>query len=231
MIDFRKEVIGFNLANNTNSAYNVNITNGAGFPPQLSVNATTKFTYNVTGELFTCGSATIYINNTMYNVNYNLGSLQSCINSLNNLGFGKFDSYTNSGNTYIQVYDNVNIYGTLNICTVIPPNFKIFSYNNFYNSNSITLNVSINGNLIINPTLINGNSTGDFVPLIDISPYSNSVQIQYAIISGYQPINAELGFGGTYYYAIITPNLITFNNVNLLQTGYQNNILSLDVPI
>lgn len=178
-----------------------------------------------------CGYATIIINNILYNVNYNVGSLQSCISSLNSLGFGKFDFYTTLGNTYIMVYDDVNIYGTLNVCTVIPPNFKTFSYNNFYNSNSITLSVSINGNLIINPTLINGNSTGDFVPTIDISSYSNSVQVQYAIINGYQPINAELSFGFVYYYAIITLNLITFNNVNLLQSGYTNNVLSLDVPI
>lgn len=118
MIDFRKEVIGFNLANNTNSAYNVNITNGAGFPPQLSVNATTKYQWTIDLNDWGNGLGYIYIPSGIPNyVNlfpYINGDIDSIINGLNGLNFGTFNYTYNGGTSYnIYTYNNIYVFGVL----------------------------------------------------------------------------------------------------------------------
>jgi hypothetical protein len=113
MIDFRKEVIGFNLANNTNSAYNVNITNGAGFPPQLSVNATTKYQWTINLIDWSVGTGYIFIPSGIPNYinlfSYILGDINSIINGLNGLNFGTFN-YTFIGGTSYNIYTYNNNY-------------------------------------------------------------------------------------------------------------------------
>jgi hypothetical protein len=118
MIDFRKEVIGFNLANNTNSAYNVNITNGAGFPPQLSVNATTRYQWTIDLVDWSVGQGYIYIPSGIPNYNnlfpYINGDIDSIINGLNGLNFGTFN-YTYVGGTSYNIftYNNIYVFGEL----------------------------------------------------------------------------------------------------------------------
>jgi hypothetical protein len=118
MIDFRKEVIGFNLANNTNSAYNVNITNGAGFPPQLSVNATTRYQWTIDLVDWNNGQGYIFIPSGIPNFlnlfPYINGDIDSIINGLNGLNFGTFN-YTYVGGTSYNIftYNNIYVFGEL----------------------------------------------------------------------------------------------------------------------
>jgi hypothetical protein len=121
MIDFNKEVIGFQLANNTNSAYNINITNGGGFPPKYSVNATTKYEWLIdindwdsSVGLITVNGSYELIYYTPYDGTNKQESVNSIIDSLNSLNFGFF-TYNYSGlfGVNIMVYDNTNTYGSL----------------------------------------------------------------------------------------------------------------------
>lgn len=119
MIDLKnKEVIGFNLANNTNSAYNINITNGAGFPPQLSVNATTKYQWiidtidwnNSLGYILIPSGIPNFINLFPY-IN---GNISSIVSGLNLLNLGVFNYVFVSGTSYnIYTYNNVYVFGLL----------------------------------------------------------------------------------------------------------------------
>jgi hypothetical protein len=121
MIDLNKEVIGFQLANNTNSTYNINLTNGAGFTPQFSVNATTKYTWliDINDWYKSVGLINVNgINNLIYYTIYDGTNKQevvnSIINSLNSLSFGFFTySFSGVNGVNIAVYDNTNIYDTL----------------------------------------------------------------------------------------------------------------------
>jgi len=121
MIDLTKEVIGFNLANNTNSAYNINITNGTGFPPQYSVNATTKYEWLIDINDWDSSVGLITVNGiyeliyyTPYDGTNKQESVNSIIDSLNSLNFGFFTyNYSGAFGVNIMVYDNTNTYGSL----------------------------------------------------------------------------------------------------------------------
>jgi hypothetical protein len=121
MIDLSKEVVGFQLANNTNSAYNINITNGGGFPPQYSVNATTKYEWLIDINDWSSSVGLIYINtnfNLIYYIQYDGTNKQEVVNSiidsLNSLNYGFFTySFSGLNGVNITVYDNINIYGSL----------------------------------------------------------------------------------------------------------------------
>jgi hypothetical protein len=125
MIDLSKEVVGFQLANNTNSAYNINLTNGAGFPPQYSVNATTKhqWTIDVSTWLSFDGELNIfsgtpqniyYLENIIPYISDANATITSIINSLNTFNLGLFTYTLVSGTTYeINVFNNIVVFGTI----------------------------------------------------------------------------------------------------------------------
>ena len=108
----KKELIQFVVVNST----------GCGFDMPLfqqnvySINATTKYSWDITGEDITCGTGSLVINGVTYNFSYTASSLTSLLESLNLLGFGFFCSEVISGNTYIYTTDDTNIYGILTLC-------------------------------------------------------------------------------------------------------------------
>ena len=108
----KKELIQFVVVNST----------GCGFDMPLfqqnvySINATTKYSWDITGEDISCGTGSLVINGVTYNFTYTASSLTSLLDSLNLLGFGFFCSEVISGNTYIYTTDDTNIYGILTLC-------------------------------------------------------------------------------------------------------------------
>lgn len=125
MIDLNKEVIGFQLANNTNSAYNINLTNGQGFTPQFSVNATTKYTFTIDVSTWSSNDGNLYIisgtpeyiyyleNIIPYSGNA-IATITSIINSLNTFNLGLFSfSYVSGFNYNILVYNDKVVFGDI----------------------------------------------------------------------------------------------------------------------
>jgi len=109
------ELIQFYVANNTNSNYEINLTN-----PNFSANATTRYQFDVTNsDFYSSLEGSIVINGITYVFNYGANGIDSFVNALNDLGFGFFFISTIGINTYINVYDNTNVYGSLNIATTI----------------------------------------------------------------------------------------------------------------
>ena len=108
----KKELIQFVIVNST----------GCGFDMPLfqqnvySINATTKYSWNITAEDISCGTGSLVINGITYNFTYTASSLTSLLESLNLLGFGFFCSEVISGNTYIYTTDDTNTYGILTLC-------------------------------------------------------------------------------------------------------------------
>ena len=112
----KKELIQFVIVNST----------GCGFDMPLfqqnvySINATTKYSWNITAEDISCGTGSLVINGITYNFTYTASSLTSLLESLNLLGFGFFCSEVISGNTYIYTTDDTNTYGILTLCGAAP---------------------------------------------------------------------------------------------------------------
>jgi hypothetical protein len=125
MIDLSKEVVGFQLANNTNSAYNINLTNGAGFSPQYSVNATTKHQWTIDVSTWNTINGNLYIFSGTSQNSYYLeniipytgdanATITSIINSLNTFNLGLFTYTLVSGTTYeINVFNNIVVFGDI----------------------------------------------------------------------------------------------------------------------
>ena len=80
-----------------------------------SINATTKYSWDVTTAVLSCGTGTIVVNSVTYPLSYT-ASLTGLLSALNDLGFGFFCTQTISGSTYIYVVDDTNIYGDLDLC-------------------------------------------------------------------------------------------------------------------
>jgi len=108
----KKQLIQFVVVNST----------GCGFDMPLfqqnvySINATTKYSWDITGEDISCGTGSLVINGVTYNFTYTASSLTSLLDSLNLLGFGFFCSEVIGGNTYIYTTDDTNTYGILTLC-------------------------------------------------------------------------------------------------------------------
>jgi hypothetical protein len=125
MIDLNKEVIGFNLANNTNSGYNINITNGAGFQQQYSINATTKFQWIIDISLWNSIDGNLNVISGSPELNYHLENIipytgdaietiTSIINSLNTFNLGLFTYSLVSGTNYnISVFNDKIVFGDI----------------------------------------------------------------------------------------------------------------------
>jgi len=108
----KKELIQFTIENDTNCSYNIPL-----FQQNVySINATTKYSWNVTTADLSCGTGSIVINGITYNITYS-PNLSGLLQSLNALGFGFFCFEIISGQTYIYTTDDVNIYGNLSLCS------------------------------------------------------------------------------------------------------------------
>ena len=109
----KRELIQFTIVNSTDCNYNLPL-----FQQNVySVNATTKYSWDVTTADLSCGTGTIVVNSITYNLTYT-ATLAGLLSALNALGFGFFCSETIGGSTYIYVVDDTNVYGNLDLCSV-----------------------------------------------------------------------------------------------------------------
>ena len=109
----KRELIQFTIVNSTDCNYNLPL-----FQQNVySVNATTKYSWDVTTANLSCGTGTIIVNSVTYNLTFT-PTLAGLLSALNALGFGFFCSETIGGSTYIYVVDDTNVYGNLDLCSV-----------------------------------------------------------------------------------------------------------------
>jgi hypothetical protein len=107
----KRELIQFTIINGTDCDFTLPLFQQSVY----SLNATTKYSWDVTSEDFSCGDGQIVINGTTYSLNFN-PDITGVIISLNALGFGFFCTETSGPNTSIYVQDDTNVYGDLQIC-------------------------------------------------------------------------------------------------------------------
>ena len=108
----RRELINLQLQNNTNSNFTIPLFQRG----VSSINATTKYSWNITGGDISCGISDIIINGVKYYVSYD-GTLAGLTDAYTNLGFGFFSWEITGPNTYVYTVDDTNIYGDINICS------------------------------------------------------------------------------------------------------------------
>jgi hypothetical protein len=108
------ELVQFVITNNTDTEIQFPIfqENASFLSPQ------TKYAWNVTAETFGCTVSFVWINSVQYSV-FHSPNINSLVASLTGLGFGTFGIETVGGNTFIYVYDNVNVYGDLWVCPLV----------------------------------------------------------------------------------------------------------------
>ena len=100
----KKELIQFTIENDTNCSYDIPL-----FQQNVySINATTKYSWDITTEDLSCGTGSIVINGVTYNITYS-PNLSGLLAALNALGFGFFCFEIISGQTYIYTTDDINI--------------------------------------------------------------------------------------------------------------------------
>jgi hypothetical protein len=82
-----------------------------------SINATTKYQWDVTTANVLCGYGSIIINGSLISLSFS-PTLTGLLTSLNALNYGFFCNEVIGANTYIYTKDNTNIYGLLDLCPV-----------------------------------------------------------------------------------------------------------------
>ena len=107
----KRELIQFTIVNGTDCDLTLPLFQDNVY----SINATTKYSWDVTGEDYTCGNGQIVINGITYSLTFN-PDVTGLLISLNALGFGFFCTETSGPNTFVYVQDDTNIYGDLQIC-------------------------------------------------------------------------------------------------------------------
>ena len=80
-----------------------------------SINATTKYQWDVTSANISCGYGTIIINGSLISITY-VPTLTGLVDSLNALNYGYFCTEVIGANTYIYTKDNTNTYSLLDLC-------------------------------------------------------------------------------------------------------------------
>jgi hypothetical protein len=108
----RKELIQFSVQNNTDCNINVPVMKQNVY----SINALTKYSWNINTLNISCGVLSIVISGKTYTINFT-PTLPAMLTALNALGFGFFCTETISSNTFLYTQDDVNVYGDINDCT------------------------------------------------------------------------------------------------------------------
>ena len=109
----KKELIQFQIENRTLCSYDLPL-----FQQNVySINATTKYSWDITAQSLACGEGSIVINGITYSFTYT-PNLTGLLASLNALGFGFFCYEVVLGSTFIYTTDDINIYGNLDLCTI-----------------------------------------------------------------------------------------------------------------
>jgi hypothetical protein len=80
-----------------------------------SINATTKYQWDVTTADLSCGFGSIIVNGSVINITY-IPTLVGLVDSLNALNYGFFCTEVIGANTYIYTKDNTNTYSLLDLC-------------------------------------------------------------------------------------------------------------------
>jgi hypothetical protein len=116
-----KTSIGFNITNNTTATQRVSIL-GAYFNQLDTSNATTQYSWDVTGFTFTTENQVSLLYKTTSQINFSVytntlsgQNISSVLTALNALGVGYFYTYTSGGNTYIATINDNVIFDSLNI--------------------------------------------------------------------------------------------------------------------
>ena len=108
----KKELVQFSVKNNTDCDINVPLLQRNIY----SINATTKYSWNIQTIDLSCGSGSIVINGATYPLSYTANSLNSYLSALNSLGFGFFCTEIISSVNYLFTQDDTNVYGNVNDC-------------------------------------------------------------------------------------------------------------------
>jgi hypothetical protein len=111
-MEMKKELVQFSVQNNTNCDLNVPVMQQNIY----SINATTKYSWNIQTIDISCGTGSIIINGISYSFTFTANSLTSYLSALNELGFGFFCTETISSVNYLYTQDDVNIYGNITDC-------------------------------------------------------------------------------------------------------------------
>lgn len=109
---YKEELIQFNIVNNTSDCV-INVPLFSQSAP--SINATTKYQWQIITADLSCGCWSIIINSQTYFINFD-GTLIGLQNAFNNLGFGFACTTTIGGNTFLYTLDNTNVYGAIETC-------------------------------------------------------------------------------------------------------------------
>jgi hypothetical protein len=107
----KRELVQFTISNLSDCGYNLPLFQ----QNPASINATTKYSWDITTEDLSCGTGELIINGITYNLSYE-ANLTGLLAALNALGFGFFCTETISGDTFLYTVDDVNIYGDLTLC-------------------------------------------------------------------------------------------------------------------
>jgi hypothetical protein len=108
----KKELVQFSVKNNTDCDLNVPLLQRNIY----SINATTKYSWNIQTINLSCGTGSIVINGATYPLSYTANSLNSYLSALNSLGFGFFCTEIISSVNYLFTQDDTNVYGNINDC-------------------------------------------------------------------------------------------------------------------
>ena len=80
-----------------------------------SINATTKYQWDITSANISCGFGSIVVNGVLISITYTT-TLTGLVASLNALGYGFFCTEVIGANTYVYTFDDTNSYGSLDLC-------------------------------------------------------------------------------------------------------------------
>ena len=112
---YKEELIQFNIVNNTTDCV-INVPLFSNSAP--SINATTKYQWQIITADLSCGCWSIIVNSQTYFINFD-GTLIGLQNAFNNLGFGFACTTTIGADTFLYTLDNTNIYGAIETCYCI----------------------------------------------------------------------------------------------------------------
>ena len=108
----KKELVQFSIKNNTDCDINIPLLQRNIY----SINATTKYSWNIQTINLSCGTGSIVVNGQTYALSYTANSLVSLLSALNNLDFGFFCTELVGGINYLFTQDDTNVYGNINDC-------------------------------------------------------------------------------------------------------------------
>lgn len=110
-MSIRKELINLTIINNSDCSLTIPLFQNN----VASINATTKYSWDITTADLSCGFGSIIINSITYNITFDT-TLTGLLSSLNGLNFGYFCSEIILGQLYVYTIDDTNIYGDLDLC-------------------------------------------------------------------------------------------------------------------